>query len=501
VQNGIEHLRRLSGAWAGTLPIWIMLWIYFVLQMHLAAQNTWFWYDELWSIWASHPWIPFSKAFLERMLPDANPPLYPVLLYLARMLVGESRLAIEALNITATVGAALAAFAIFRRARQPAMATVAFALLLFCGPVAAYTQEGRTYALTMSVLYVLTALCLVSLRQAAGRGRIVIACATSLAAALLHIYGALFCGCLGLVWVGYGLLARRADVARLGAWIMGSAVLTFAIWLAISLQYASARAAATAWLEASPDAIWVTLMRIRKEILGPPLFALVAVGLFGMLAVERSSRRTTALLAATAALFVGIPLLISLYRPVFFWRYALSGVPALLLMSAVATRDALVPVTAEPASWRRNVLAGIAALLGIILTVNGLFAGARYISEKNVWTGHLLLARYLGPCPSHELRAAVDESAIKLMGGFNFLMKRIGRSDVGIVDGSEAPPRDVSEIDCGAVGWIEDWRFDTHEEGLAPLLAALNLTNKEDRPIEVVRDGHSLVLVKPPEPR
>ncbi len=122
-----------SAAIRTKVPTWLN--IVFVLCVALlfagelasvSAISGW-WFDDLFSLWASEPTLPFGVVFRERILTDFNPPLYFSLLHLVRQAIPDDGIAVIAVNIGAI---AVAAAAIYLPSRRAGVSGLAIAGLL-----------------------------------------------------------------------------------------------------------------------------------------------------------------------------------------------------------------------------------------------------------------------------------------------------------------------------------------------------------------------------------
>ena len=74
----------------------------FSVELALVDARSGWWLDDLSSLWASDPNLPFRLVFGERILSDSNPPLYFSLLYCVRQIVSDDGAAVVAVNAGAS---------------------------------------------------------------------------------------------------------------------------------------------------------------------------------------------------------------------------------------------------------------------------------------------------------------------------------------------------------------------------------------------------------------
>ena len=59
--------------WWPFVALSFALTVFCLFQLIISHVNGW-WLDELYSLWASDPAIPFKEAYVQRIAPDTNPP-------------------------------------------------------------------------------------------------------------------------------------------------------------------------------------------------------------------------------------------------------------------------------------------------------------------------------------------------------------------------------------------------------------------------------------------
>ena len=199
-----------SAAIRTKVPTWLN--IVFVLGVALlfarefasvSAISGW-WFDDLFSLWASEPTLPFSVVLRERILTDSNPPLYFSLLHLVRQGIPDDGMAVIAVNIGAIAVAAAAVYIPSRQAGVSGLAIAGFSAFVLSGPVLYFAAEGRSYVIALSIVFVAswyTALVMSGFPALTLKSATILGCL----AALTHVYAALFCGSIaaGLLTLSY----------------------------------------------------------------------------------------------------------------------------------------------------------------------------------------------------------------------------------------------------------------------------------------------------------
>ena len=137
-----------SAAIRTKVPTWLN--IVFVLGVALlfarefasvSAISGW-WFDDLFSLWASEPTLPFSVVLRERILTDSNPPLYFSLLHLVRQGIPDDGMAVIAVNIGAIAVAAAAVYIPSRQAGVSGLAIAGISAFVLSGPVLYFARRG-----------------------------------------------------------------------------------------------------------------------------------------------------------------------------------------------------------------------------------------------------------------------------------------------------------------------------------------------------------------------
>jgi hypothetical protein len=221
------------------------------------------------------------------------------------------------------------------------------------------SQEARTYSLVV-LLVVLSVQLFMSAVQAPHERRLWTAyVVVSALAVYAHLFAVLV---LGAQWLALGRLRARAIGARriLGvALALGTALLPLALFVLLHDH------GQIDWIRHFFNIPFVVFSLLMLNGMNPLLAILVVIGLFR---AARSAGRDddeawTARLLATWLVFpIAVVLLVSLVKPVFFFRYFGICVPPLLLLAASELTRPL------PASKPRRVLRWVVAALTITLS-------------------------------------------------------------------------------------------------------------------------------------
>lgn len=337
-------------------------------QAWLSPHYGW-WHDEIYSMWASAPTSPW-----DRVVADSNPPGYFLLLRLARMIVGDVRIAVMLISVLSIAGAVAFVVRTGRAAGHLDAALLASALFIASGVTMFFSQEARAFLLGACIGLVAVWTAALSLLGKRPNGWQFILALAGAAAALTHFYAALLAGCVGAALVAYGLVGRKRELIAPGLVLGAASSIVFGVWFLM----ASGRLDRIEWITFSlaevRSAIWV----VRSLTVGPA-WALVPVAMvFGYGAVMRQDLRPMlAVLAFAAALFVLIPVAISFKMPIIVGRYWCVGLSLLAVPLAVM----IVDFASTQGRLQRAALA-LAALCVLIGSVSGLTMTRRFLVEE-----------------------------------------------------------------------------------------------------------------------
>lgn len=451
-------LRPGGGAVPARLKSPLLPWLVLLLALALFVAGQWilasvngFWEDEYFSLYSSDPAMPFAQLFRERIGPDSNPPLYFSLLHAVRLFVPDNRAAMTLLNLLFIAGAAGITYPSARRTGFTLAWAGCFGLMLVSGPVLRYAAEGRTYLLGMCLSFAaswFTALLIVGGRRPVSL--LTLACINAVAAGT-HLFAALFCCCLAAGLLALALAERRRDlVAPALALALPGGVLTL-VWLTFALQHADNLTWITFDKAALANAVW----EIRSLVFGPwpvaaPAALLLAAGL-----VSRATRALTGAFCVAFLVFVLLPMLASLWRPIVVPRYWLIGAPALcvLLVMVVAT---WLGLAREGRISRRLCWSGgiLLALFALGSSAGGLRSAYTFIKSKPIWSGAEAVRRLAVNCPPGSIAVLGDPERYAIASGMPAeLFRQRPASGPAPVNGS-----------CGVVGWAEHVRLVAYPE-------------------------------------
>ena len=299
----------------------------FVLEFRsISLVNGW-WFDELWSLWASDPSIGFIDAFIKKMSHDTTPPLYYVALFLTRILIADERLAVEIINLTMVAAACTAICLRSRKASAVGWALVASIAFLYSGPVLRFVIEGRSYLMALAAGFTASWVCALAIGVHDRHPNWIPFLLIGMLAALTHVYAALFCCCLafGLAVVAYS--NPRPDLFRPALALgLSAGIITF-IFIAWSIKLIDQ----TNWIEFSYQSTFRAYWEVKHLALGSGLALSVFVVLFVVGSIVPSARLLTAAFGLAWGLFALIPLMASFVHPIILARYWMIGAPSLIV--------------------------------------------------------------------------------------------------------------------------------------------------------------------------
>ena len=301
-----------SAAIRTKVPTWLS--IVFVLCVALlfagelasvSAISGW-WFDDLFSLWASEPTLPFGVMLRERILTDSNPPLYFSLLYFVRHAIPDDGIAVIAVNIGAIAVAAAAIYLPSRRAGVSGLAIAGLSAFVLSGPVLYFAPEGRSYVMALSIVFVAswyTALVMSGFPALTLKSATILGCL----AAITHVYAALFCGSIAAGLLAVGFLYKRKDLLKPGLALGLSASVVFAIWLSIAFDAVRN----IAWIQFSVRDVLNAALSVKEIALGANVLAavLLVIFLYGLL--NRKSRPLFLVFSIAFLLFALLPIITS----------------------------------------------------------------------------------------------------------------------------------------------------------------------------------------------
>lgn len=436
------------------LPVLLAAAVLFAAgQVSIDAVNGW-WNDELFALWSSDTSQPFWSAFTERIKPDSNPPLYFSLLYGARLLFDDDRLAILALNVCFILAASAAVLLSSRRTGMAGAAVAAVAAFVLSGPVLAYAAEGRSYLAALAVAFCASWYAALAVCSPERRHSVWPFAVLGALGALTHVFAALFCGSLAAGLLALAVVdASRRDLVAPGLTLGLSASLVFAVWLLLAWSSLGN----IGWIEFTLQAVREAVWYVRKLAVGGVLAVLLLAALLAFGFVRRATRPVVIVFGVAFALFALLPLIASLKQPLVMGRYWMIGAPGLIVLvvalAATWYREGWGP---HGLSASRYALAG-AAVLAVASSVTGFLAAREFTAAKPVWKGATVVGPLLQGCPAgsvHVGKARITTPAPTSPASFAYMT---GTSPALFVDvGSpETPVLQASQARCPVLAWGE----------------------------------------------
>ncbi len=259
-RNLFGWLRVHKLVWSG--GIFLVALVTFITFQSSVIPDMGFWWDELFSLWAGDPRIPFGEAFATRILPDTNGPIYFSLVHLTQQAGVTGRAAFIVLNFF-TIGICFAVI-LLRGSRAGMFATAlsSTAIALVTAPLLVYGPEGRAYGLAIALCAVIA---FEGGRALSGgetkRNDLIFAGLLSALAVWTHVFGAIFAGAFATALVVTGwLLMRRRDVAILGLVIGSTTAAAFLVWMTFAFRLFTGT---TSWIHFDQQwvfgAIWMVV--------------------------------------------------------------------------------------------------------------------------------------------------------------------------------------------------------------------------------------------------
>ncbi|RUO97856.1 hypothetical protein [Hyphomicrobium sp.] len=476
--------------------------VFFVIFEWSAFVRAHLWLDEYFALWAGDPRLPFSKVFYERMLPDTNAPTYFALIYLSQVLTPNEKAAILWLNGIGCVAFLGLLLWISWKKRNLEMGFLAATFFLITAPALSFAIEGRVYFFSM--LLTLNAAFLVAScidEQEVTSRDIVLAAILGALSSWLHVFAALFCGALGAAMIVVGLfIAKRNDFIKFGFVMGGSAVVSFAIWIAFAYPMFSSTVTKGFWLVLDRELITSTLWGVKQFSVGftwaAPLGALfVAISL-----LPRATRALATAVIVTGAIFFAVPFILSLRIVILQDRYFLIGIPALMILTLFLLREHLAAVFAENAGRTTYAAAALGGAFLLAPIVTGPPSAWWHFGSRWDWRGIDVVEPLISSCKEGNVRVLTGGSLTApdypaRLSGFDYLLK----NRLSFSDADKEPTRDVADIQCPVYGWAEhyvrhgdrDWVVNANTQDV---LNEFHLTNTSNVPLTIERHPGGLVL-------
>jgi hypothetical protein len=495
--DGILQTSALQSRRAGIVALTIAAALFVAAQISIDSINGW-WLDEQFSLWATDTSLPIRKAFAERIGPDSNPPLYFSVLYAARLLIADDRLAILALNICFMLLSATAVLLASRKSGMVNAAIVAIIAFVLSGPVLTYAPEGRSYLASLAIVFCASWFAVLAVCGPERRHSVLPFAVFGVLAALAHVFAALFCGALAGGLLALAIVDRsRRDLAA-PALVLGlSTSVTFAAWLLMALSSLGN----IGWIEFSFQDIRVAVWFVRKLAVGGivAVLLLAVLLLFGF--ARTATRPITLVFGVTFALYVLLPLIASLKQPIIAGRYWMIGAPALpVLIVALAaiwyreardTRENQAPLYAL----------GAAGVLAVISGVSGFLTAREFTAAKPTWKGAAVVRPLLKECPNGSVHVAADEITKPLPGPFIASFARLANVPSTLlvdVGNAQTPLLSPDDARCPVLAWAEHVRLGDNFLTQVPDAELLRLTkiNASPKDVEIRRHQSGFVVLK-----
>ena len=459
----------------------------------VTAISGW-WFDDLYSLWASDPATPFNIAFKERIITDSNPPLYFSLLYFLRQVISDDKTAVIAMNVGAIIAAGIAVYIPSRRVGLNGLAIAGIAAFALSGPVLYFGPEGRSYVMALSIAFVASWYAAMAIAGFPEQLTLKRAVALGCLAALTHVYAALFCGSLAaglLVLAGFG--GRREFVKP--ALALGlSASVVFGIWLSIAFE----TRANIDWIVLSTRNVLNAALSVKQLAVGSnwQLFILMAIFIFGLF--NRRSRPLFIVFCVCFLLFALLPIIVSFVQPIIRNRYWQIGGAALPVLAVFAARLWILEGLRTPS--RLSLTAGGAALFFLGASCLLGFANAtHYMPSKPFWRGADIVRPLLARCEGSSVHVYYENPSVPFV-SFPWEMwdfqKLTGAPSSLFKDPRESatPFLKATASSCPVLGWAED-SLDWQKLSDAKLLKLLKIEASMDE-VTILRQKTGFVILK-----
>ena len=491
-----------SAAIRTKVPTWLT--IVFVLCVALlfagelasvSAISGW-WYDDLFSLWASEPALPFRVVLRERILTDSNPPLYFSLLHLVRQGIPDDGTVVIAVNIGAIAVAAAAIYIPSRRAGVSGLAIAGLSAFVLSGPVLYFAPEGRSYVMALAIVFVAswyTALVISGFPALTLKSATILGCL----AATTHVYAALFCGSVAAGLLTLSFSYKRKDLLKPGLALGLSASVVFAIWLSIAFDTVGN----IAWIQFSVRDVLNAALSVKEIALGANVLAVVLLVIFSYGLLNRKSRPLFLVFSIAFLLFALLPIITSFAHPIIRSRYWQIGAAALPVSLLFAARTWIFESCEAPSGMR--VAAGSTALcLVVASSILGTANAKYYIPTKPFWRGAGLVRPLLPHCQEGSVHVyyenALRNPYVPLPWEMWDFHKLTGAPQAVFVDAREAatPYLDAAASSCPVLGWTEDssdWQK-LDDTGLVQLLKITASLGE----VRIVRYATGFVILKRP---
>lgn len=452
-------------------------------QIALWPQNG-YWIDEYFSLWASEPTLSLRTLLDERILTDTNPPLYFLLLALARLVPAEPRVTFLALNVVALVLACTFVILSSRQSELSLAAVVACALFAASGPVLCYAPEGRAYLVAMCITFA-TAWTAATAAERHGAATLALLGA---GAALAHVFAVILALAIAAGLLIEAALSRRRRLVRAGLALGGASGTLFAAWLPLALEHK----ANLSWIEFSAASVLRAAGYVNQLAFGHTLVAVAVLAFLACSARHSEARPPLRIFGIALVLFVMMPLLASFHTPVVHGRYWLVGAPMIPVLAALTLRCELA--RASWTTWAgRSALA--AATLGSVIfaaaAAGGFAQALAFTASKPIWRGAGLAASRVRGCGKGTVHVWHGEG--------NYAMAS-GAPVSTFIDATrpETPLLDPRNAACPVLGWAEHVYLggkklgEVSDEGL---LALLKIGTARVCNVQVLRHSSGFIIL------
>lgn len=446
-----------------------------------ASTGLQLWFDELCTLFFADPAAPLS-----RVAADTHPPAHYLIVRIALMLGLPTVAALWLVNILSLGAALVFTWVLMRKAGFGAFAIAATGLTLANPAVLRYIVEGRNYAMAEAACIALAATAIWRLEVGPQKRSLALIVGLSIVAAAIHTYGGLFAGAICGSLTLMGVMRKDGDLVKSGLIGGVAASLVTVAWIIAIYPLTTSGHPFIAWLNTDQGSltIWTHLWAFCSFIAGKLAnLAPLVVGL-ALCATSPAARKYVALVALACFLFIAVPAVVSLVRPMIASRYLAIGAPALVMIVAFAGWRAAVSTTRPPLA-----LAGALALslYAIALAAFGPDRAQEFVDKREPYAANRVDELLAGQ-PARVIRikaptlpdwGSIPSEEIYLSNYRHSLR----RQDVTI-DSSLDPSRDIADMPAGLIGWSEN-NINPVPTTPEAALADLNLTNRQGRPLRM----------------
>jgi hypothetical protein len=469
--------------------------VLFFLEIRAIMPSNGWWLDELYSVWLSDPSLSFFDAFLHRILGDTNPPLYYSALFWTRLLINDERAAIVVLNVISLSAALLWVGAASRRADCLGWALLAGAFFLLSGPVLRYTLEGRAYLMGMCATFVAAWLCALVIEMPDRRPPLLSLGFIGTLAAMIHEYAALICVCFAAAMIVMSLFTKTRHLFIAGLTLGISTCAMTALFLPFGLESINK----IRWTELSGQSLINAYWQIRMLALQSRLSILLLIAVFFVGSMLPTTRTLAGVFGVAFFLFLLLPILISLEKPIIGGRYWLIGAPAILVFASFVTRTLVLHAAREvhASQYWGGALIGLSFFVAADST--GFAAAREDTANKLIWRG----AKIAGPLLQHCAPKSVHVyTSWGFVPGFAF----VARAPEELFVNAQDPATewiDSRNSNCPVLGWAEhvlyrgserlkgDFVFTATDDELLSLLK-IDVTSSK---VDILRHKYGYVVV------